>query len=747
MSLLTRNCEREPTVVLNVSLKGATGSCLYRPLLSLISLLIGISTRVTDRIIGRRRKKSCVPRSATPGSCEECFARGVQCLDQEFSLGTKRRAQDGKHDLQQRVAELEAALLSISHKLETTPKTVEPDQNTAQTPEQLRPGILPSSPVLSGLDTGVFLEHAPVLSLFDNAILSRRPDDDTRADSLGVRPSQSKAQRHPGSKFDKVLQVLLSLFPSQQRLEAVLNASQTWWAGWQGTFPQIFGPGTSSNFVQFVADLKASGSVPKVAKALLCLFSMLEEGCVDFNTIWGTENAAIQIPQALCIIDDTVLADDELAGTIDGVECMVLRAKHESNNGRLRKSWLLFRRAISFAQLLGLHKRMASEESNTSQLLRRETLWKFLHANDRLMSLLLGLPYGPSECHSNIGRDSELCAKGIQVQDTCEYYMFRLANVVGHIIDRNQQLPSKNMLPLTFKIETEMMELADSMTSSWWKSGLEPGDTPNHMFSHLLPQFWHHQARALLHLPFMLKATTDRHFEYNKIATLESAREMIARYRVIRPVKGFGSLVCKLMDFQVFTAAMILVLNLLDHYRRSEILDHSEAEMDQDLISVTTAILRQASSETDGGAATQAARALESFGNIKEIVRPGVCSDYNCTARVVIPFFGTVVIGPGTSFEKPAQAHKPEVIPQPQQLPTPGEQSLDGFTPEPAPSGISPMASMVPFDINYGENTQSVGNNGDIFADVNFDVDQDWSWFWNNTDIPCVDVEGRIPES
>lgn len=61
----------------------------------------------------------------------------------------------------------------------------------------------------------------------------------------------------------------------------------------------------------------------------------------------------------------------------------------------------------------------------------------------------------------------------------------------------------------------------------------------------------------------MLKANQERQFEFNKIAALDSARGMITRYHIIRPVQGFQSLVCKIIDFQVLIAAMLLILNRL----------------------------------------------------------------------------------------------------------------------------------------------------------------------------------------
>lgn len=691
----------------------------------------------------RRRKKSCVARPATPGCCEECFNRGIQCHKQEVSLGTKRRVGEGKQNLPERVAELETALISLSQKLGTTPSIIESEDGAAKALEQLRSGLSPSKPVASPvLNPEALLEHAPVFTLFDNAILSRRPDDDTGEEPNAVGSPHIGPKIDLDPKINKVRRVLLSFFPSQQRQEAILNASDAWWASWQTVFPRIFGFDLSVTAVQFIADLKASGNVQKIAKALLCLLVILQEGSASLNTIHDIANAADQTRQALSTLDDMVLNDDELAGTIDGIECMVLRTKYETNNGRIRRAWLTYRRGISFAQLLGLHKRLSNSEGNMTEKMRRESVWNALYSGDRFMSLILGLPYGPSEIHPKVGRDSELSANRMQVQDDSEHYVFRLASVVGHIIDRNQQLPSNNMLPLTFKIEAELMELQGSMTDDWWKPEPSPSGRADQIYSHFLPQFWHHQARTLLHLPFMLKASTDRRFKYNKEATLESAREMIARYRIIRPLQGFGCLICKVIDFQVFTAAMILVLHLLDHYRESLSFDQKEAKNDQDLILVTTHILQRAAVETDGSVATQAARALEIFGNIKDMPLHAANLVGECTMKVVIPYFGTVVIGPGMSFKDQPSAQQSEVMLQPQQLPTPSDQSLDGCTPQSTLSSNSTMIPMAPFDLNTVENTQGMHMSGNVFADVNFDLDQDWNWFWNNIDIPSVDLQG-----
>ncbi|KAM0798566.1 hypothetical protein BDR22DRAFT_371995 [Usnea florida] len=690
----------------------------------------------------RRRKKSCIPRPATPGTCEECFARGAQCRSQEISLGSKRRPREGNSGLQQRVAELETALLSISRKLELRPEL---GCDVAQAPQQSLSEVRSSTPTASPeSNPEADLEHAPVLSLFDNSILSRWPDDSVKGGPQQPNTPLSEGKPIPNSKIDYIRRTLLSLFPPQKIEKSILTASQDIWASWQQAFPQIFSPSLTYDAIQFFEDSKRSGSVQKIAKALLCLCTILQ-GSVNFNTGHDIANAVDQTKQTIKIIDDMVLSDDELSGTIDGVECIILRANYEGNTGRIRRSWLISRRGVAFAQLLGLHKRPGDPENHSSDSNRRYGIWRALYTTDRFMSLVLGLPYGPSEIYPGAGSDPGSSAKGVQFQCTHDQYILHLTNIAGHIIDRNQQLPSNNMLPLTLKIEGEMIDLKSSMPTQWWETGREIGAVSSQVYSQILPQFWHYLCRTLLHLPYMLKATTSTRFEYNKTATLESAREMIARYRVMRPVQGFGSLTCKVTDFQVFTAAMILVLNLLYHYLGSKSLDHSEAEKDQDLILATTFLLKEASVATDGSVATQAARALETFGNVKAkasvfFKKPAE----ECTTKLVIPYFGAVMIGPGTSLRDRSAAQKVEATLQPRQLPTPGDQSSDGFTSEPTPLSNPSIAPMIPFDVLPGDQSQGLDMNSDTLPDFDFNLDQDWSWYWDNIDIPSTDMQDML---
>lgn len=291
------------------------------------------------------------------------------------------------------------------------------------------------------------------------------------------------------------------------------------------------------------------------------------------------------------------------------------------------------------------------------------------------------------------------------------------------------------------------------------------------MYDRLLPQFWHHHIRALLHLPFMLKASQDRRFEYNRIAALESAREMIIRFQVLRPVHGYQSLTCKIIDFQAFTAAMFLVLNLFSSLTSSPKRDEEEDNRDWDLVTSTNDILQHASQATgtssflhctqeilmqsfevyprldiliiwlatDGVVASQAARALEMFVQARDNECP-YSHKPGTTCKIVIPCFGTVSFGAGKDFARqrpPSQT--PSAFSQTAGLPTPAD-SYSGTVDEPQSFASDPFVSFdsylaqMPFDFSRdGHATQQpdgyFNGYGDPFTNVNLDLDQDWAWY------------------
>ncbi|KAL8794932.1 MAG: hypothetical protein Q9195_002514 [Heterodermia aff. obscurata] len=570
--------------------------------------------------------------------------------------------------------------------------------------------------------------------MFNNDVLSRREaEPDSRSTQHNDSGGDHASRRD--QKTAKICQTLLSLFP-QPELEDQLLKSSYWWHPWHQMFPMMFGiDENTTSFREFVLEAKASRNVQRVAKALLCLLLTLQEskgfdeylqdhGMTTYSLTNSDSQCGRKIEKSLKVINKLVLADDELAGTIDGIECLSLLSKHDSNQGRIRRAWICTRRGLFFSQLLGLHRRSKTYAPEVAQ--RRESLWKAVYQADRFMSLILGLPYGSATHH---------CEMDMKAKPTGSNYAFRMAHIAGDVLDRNlSPSPDGNYME-TIKIESSIMDLANSMPPDWWRYELVDGeDTTMQMYERLLPQFWHHQVRTLLHLPFMLKAGQDRRYEYNRIAALESAREMIARYQVVRPVQGYQSLICKVIDFQVFTAAMVLILNLFDCSAPNSKHNEEEDDRDWDLLTSTNEILQHASKATGGVVASQAARALGMFvqsRNVQCAYKP------ESSFKVVIPCFGTVSFGLGKDFARQrATTQTPSVFSQSAGLPTPSD-SYTGSTDDSLQSKSDPFVSFdsylaqMPFDFNLnGETNQQLGlSDTYAFTDVNLDVDQDWAWY------------------
>lgn len=635
------------------------------------------------------------------------------------------------------MAELENALLSISRKLDITASATQPEQSATEIHHELQPDGSPLTPASLVTDSpDNFLENAPVLSLFDNAILSRRQDDSNLSTTIAGTASPSASVKSAGNiKLEKARQTLLSLFPSQARLEAIFGSASLWWPSWQHMLPETFGTSLDYTFDQFIADTKHSDSVPKLAKALLGISISLQE--ISISTNIQASTASDMANHYIGMIDELVLIDDELAGTLDGIECLLLQAKYEANHGRLRKAWLTFRRGISFAQLLGCNLLSTQSDQPNEHILRRRSIWNALYFGDRYLSLLLGLPYCVSEKQYHPTAFNGFFP--VPAADCAgSDYLFRLARLVGYIIDRNQTTAPTETLAMTVKIDGEMIDLAATMSNEWWALDMHEDEMSSLLYHRILPQFWHHQARALLHLPFMLKATTDRRYGYNRIAALESARGMLNLFHLFRPVQGFGSPVCKVMDFQAFTAAMILVLNFLGVSSSNPGDEVKEADEDRKLVSTTTSIMQRASIERGGVVATQAARALEMF------LKPKGhgCLEGQAICKVAVPYFGTVIFGPGTSFAK--ESHMGTQAMQRQfQVPTPEEEPPAYPNSDQSTGSVDP--ARIPADFNNGgfplQQPQSLRTDINAFTTANLDLDGDWSWFWDNTEFPYGDMQ------
>lgn len=517
-------------------------------------------------------------------------------------------------------------------------------------------------------------EDAPVLSLFDNAVIAR-------GDEI---PEPSPPQPN---KYKLITQELKSLLPGPRELDVILDMCSRWWDNWRQLFPEILdlqnGP-----FKESVQQSLRSENPAQVAKMIICIAICIDQlpGTYDCSQLQLEGSRFEVIERYIARVDELITPDDEIAGTIEGIECMCLQSKHYANVGRPRKSWLVHSRAISFAQLLGLHRvALVTPKQPDVQHYRRLSLWSHLFLGERYLGLTLGLPLTiqPRFCDPlipHLGQPGELSQSRI--------VLLHVSSIMAKIVDRNQDRSLD--LSATFQIDEEMEELARAAPQDWWGKLDAPAPSVEENCDRVLSQFFYHLARKLLHMPFMLQKGADRRYQYPYAAALDSSREIIRCYDALRGTDVAVPFICKLVDFEAFCAATLILLHLYRHPRSTEP-NTEQDRTDFMLVDKTIESLKNASNEAGGIVAQQAFKALQLFAQVRYGCRNP--SEPPHTIKVSIPLFGTITLIPGSNFRYPEMSDGSCDAGKAGSMPAAAEIVPSGLpTPSTAPS-LGPQAS------------------------------------------------------
>ncbi|KAI9810453.1 MAG: hypothetical protein M1827_006229 [Pycnora praestabilis] len=698
----------------------------------------------------RRRKIRCIYRPDNPLVCVECFARGSQCQDQRH-VTVEAITADTRPNLRERVARLENLMEAVLKSVNADPNnnidisgldTIRRD--AAEALSNLRSEAFPVTPTSSDSSTPypAYSDNAPFLSIFDNAVISRKCDQVSHEQQQDTGQHALESMHlddhrlHPKTKAKraKTRGALLALLPSLTDLRTILGSKSTWWERWRLLFPEIVVEDGQQTLLEYVLSATRQDNPAIVGIGILCVgLSIRQLRLGDEESLNLKRSPKDVLEHYMAVLDHLIISDDEYTASCEGIELMILQAKTHVNLGQPRKGWLLIRRSISLAQLIGLRPAMQPNDQGAAAA-RRVNTWWALYSVDRYISLLLGLPHAMTD-EPEVGEGPYATQK-------------KLSIIVGRVINRNQATSTPS-LASTLDIDQQLEDLVKSAPEQWWSIPtsqsltsvsieVSAGITATH--------FWYCQTKAFLHLPFMLQSATDRRYDYNRHACLDASRKMVQLYHALRLDDGGAFFMCKIMDFQAFTAAMLLLLSLLGYGRMSSAVDHEEEEKDAYLIDTTVEILRQASSaEPDD---IMVAQALNVLGTLSEGRRKHTVATSeqrkDCRPhKFVVPYFGTITISLGE-----ISSNMPSATPE-RSLGTVAHQLSPNSTPNEHAALKDGLA------LSYGaagglfpsNNQQSISENdpnaiyGAPFIDidwsnmVNMDLDQDWNWVMNEAEL------------
>ncbi|KAF6818226.1 C6 zinc finger domain-containing protein [Colletotrichum plurivorum] len=610
----------------------------------------------------RKRKIRCEFAPGDDETCAGCKARGAHCVSQEFVDHEPVGQQD--RGLSQRLGRLEELMVKLADKI--GPRTSA--EATSMPSPDAEADVVPDAALRrSGpLRVGGSPARAPAAENAASAGAARAP--------LGPSRSPSTQPCDITPKHDKICRQLHSMFPSSHDAKVIVESSK--------------GPVFALILFYSYEDILRGKSPPTaslsvmpcmskhpavLAKHLLLLAICLQQLPPGFDASLLNFGLSIQDTMAEWVATASlVTSNDEMVGSAEGLECLILQGFYLVNSGNLRKAWLAMRRALSLAQLMGIEQnahrtlRSCDPAVDPAVIPSPHQLWYRINFCDRYLSLLLGLPAGT---HDNSFADDSFIAR-----DTPMESLEKRHTVISlRIIDRNHASASE-AYAMTQSIDCELEAAAKTMGAGWWDVPPAPiysDDVTTQMsvMSHIMLQIHHHSLLILLHLPYMLRNQMSSRFDYSKNTCLESSRAVLRRCVIFRTANN-AAFSCRHIDYSSLVAAMTLLLGQLS--RPSGVRDEewsSQRIEDRALAETVLAKMEELAVLNDDKLSG------ESAGIIKQLLPIIDCcndclagqSDGSWNVRLSIPYLGTINIT--TSSNQNAQSHSVNLSHS--QLPTP----------------------------------------------------------------------------
>lgn len=204
--------------------------------------------------------------------------------------------------------------------------------------------------------------------------------------STPISPPEHPTSNVP-SKLETTSRYLASMVPKQETVDSIVEAGNGWWIVRRHEKPLV----DRSLLALDSVDMLSKRHPIIVARALLYLVLSIQQLPSSFDRSQLDFSCAAIMEKYHAAVVTRVLMDDELIGSIEGIECLILQCIYHTNAAKPRSAWLSVRRAINICQLLGIHRksgRFAREgEGMTASYL--EDVWVVTVAADRYIGKYL----------------------------------------------------------------------------------------------------------------------------------------------------------------------------------------------------------------------------------------------------------------------------------------------------------------------------------------------------------------------
>ncbi|KAK9446501.1 uncharacterized protein V1518DRAFT_423675 [Limtongia smithiae] len=568
----------------------------------------------------KRRKTRCFfDNSATV--CIGCQRRGLKCIGQEF-MDVPARSGEGQ-DMAERLKRV----------------------------EQLLEGIT------SGLAGQSIRQEAQYLTA-DSTEIS--PDNiESMHDEGQIQTDVDSAIAYPWMEYAETCRALHALLPSQNDADTLISAGRStiYLQALCNPYSELFQRRNVQESIKMSAIPSVSAHPAVLARKLLHLALCIQQldPSFDASTLRLGYTPRVAMDKYFQAATMAVTCHDNLVDSVEGLECLLCEGVYLVNCGNLRRALASLRRASTLAQFMGLHRPKAFrvlKQLDAGTHISCEVTWIHIAYLERYLSLLLGMPtsimsatFAPAE-KSACETDSEWIEK-VQI-DICKL-----------IIQRNQGY--NDNLATTQRIDQTLTEVATSIPADWWsplnyRPGMDAGDVMSKVIS-MQMQIVHYNLLVILHLPYMLRNSTDSRFDYNKMTGTYASREVLSRYITFRSVVRVVYC-CRPVDFCAFAAAMTLLLvHMNEHQPNSGGLLGHQRQGDRALIERTITMLDELNELNNDELSRETAQLARKLLDIEADIAQGgerysssiskdgqneANQDFGQSFYLDIPYFGTV---------------------------------------------------------------------------------------------------------
>ncbi|KAK3710984.1 hypothetical protein LTR37_010005 [Vermiconidia calcicola] len=585
----------------------------------------------------RRRKLRCIFEDESKHICRNCEARGRECVLQVLA---GRNGESTGVTSRDRIGHLEQSVSSLWTVVRELRKEVGHSPNEGAQSDEV-PVEQSTADGESEVSDNEPMNPPPHLQqLFDNEFLDSRG-----VDGLSSEASTDKASDAAIARARRRLQALL---PSEDDLRAISEPAVRWMHLYNSMFPTMTSCTSGDEMLaQHHAMQDAAANPMNIAALLISIAITLVQRPSDaLPRLSGIKDSTKYVRQLSEAVEETIVHNDDLAGTITGIETTLLYIRLQLVSTHFRKLWLMLRRVTAFAELIGLPRAaQRADSTNDQSLLANDcsgywtkvnsaaATWKSICAIDRVVGVMFNLPVG-TKAYGFPAPLTVMSAQGQVIPGEYNSYLAIIGSKVQEIDDAYiSQRPETELIEKVFKAEQELRSLSGMTPGNWWIL-----DSKSPLTDHVL-QYWYHYMVVRTHLQLALRNGSDSQYMYSFLACSQAARAMAVRYVTLRNLLPPGFFAGRVLDLQALTGAVFLLYNSQTVTAKQSLETLSANDQPpQELVREMVRTMRSVSDQANGGFARQAVAAICALEEL--LNRPGQSSSHNLSLR--IPMLGKI---------------------------------------------------------------------------------------------------------